>query len=181
MALSKKLRFEVFKRDGFTCQYCGRKPPEIILEVDHMEAASSGGSDKIDNLITSCFDCNRGKSATPLEQLPSSVELRMRIQEERQKQLQHYNTFVRKIDKQRERDVAEVMTIFEKSSFAMNSEHDKLQIRRFVEKLPIDEVKDAMRLAVIRIPENPNRIWKYFCGICWRKVRGEKPPWERNG
>jgi 5-methylcytosine-specific restriction endonuclease McrA len=27
-ALSKKLRFEVFKRDNFTCQYCGRAAPD---------------------------------------------------------------------------------------------------------------------------------------------------------
>jgi 5-methylcytosine-specific restriction endonuclease McrA len=36
MAISKKLRFEVFKRDNFTCQYCGRETPEVILEADHV-------------------------------------------------------------------------------------------------------------------------------------------------
>lgn len=30
--LSKRIRFEVFKRDSFTCQFCGRTPPEVILE-----------------------------------------------------------------------------------------------------------------------------------------------------
>ena len=34
--LSKKIRFEVFKRDKFTCQYCGRMSPDVILEVDHI-------------------------------------------------------------------------------------------------------------------------------------------------
>jgi len=29
--ISKKIRFEVFKRDSFTCQYCGKSAPEIIL------------------------------------------------------------------------------------------------------------------------------------------------------
>jgi 5-methylcytosine-specific restriction endonuclease McrA len=33
MAITKKLRFEVFKRDNFTCRYCGRKTPEVILLV----------------------------------------------------------------------------------------------------------------------------------------------------
>jgi 5-methylcytosine-specific restriction endonuclease McrA len=62
MSLSKKTRFEIFKRDGFTCQYCGQRPPDVVLEVDHIEPKSKGGSDEEINLITSCYDCNRGKS-----------------------------------------------------------------------------------------------------------------------
>lgn len=59
--LSKKLRFEVFKRDSFTCQYCGKSAPDVVLEVDHIIPVSKGGKNTITNLITSCFDCNRGK------------------------------------------------------------------------------------------------------------------------
>lgn len=59
--ISKKLRFEVFKRDKFTCQYCGRKPPSVSLEADHYVPVSQGGPTVFMNLITSCFDCNRGK------------------------------------------------------------------------------------------------------------------------
>jgi len=59
--LSNKLRFNVLKRDNFTCQYCGRKPPEVILEVDHIIPISDGGETSLDNLITSCRECNRGK------------------------------------------------------------------------------------------------------------------------
>lgn len=56
-----KTRFEVFKRDGFICQYCGRRPPEVILEADHIVPKSKGGTDIIENLITACYECNRGK------------------------------------------------------------------------------------------------------------------------
>ena len=73
MAVSKKLRFEVFKRDGFTCQYCGGHPPNKVLEADHILAKSKGGTDDINNLITSCFDCNRGKSDRSLDQVPASL------------------------------------------------------------------------------------------------------------
>lgn len=66
MALSKSKRFEIFKRDGFTCQYCGQRPPDVVLEVDHIDPRSKGGSDDELNLITACFDCNRGKSAKKL-------------------------------------------------------------------------------------------------------------------
>lgn len=63
MSVGKSLRFEVFARDGFTCQYCGQRPPDVVLEPDHIHPKSKGGSDDSINLITSCFDCNRGKGA----------------------------------------------------------------------------------------------------------------------
>lgn len=61
-AISKKTRFEVFKRDSFKCQYCGTCAPEVILNVDHIEPVSKGGDNSITNLITACFSCNSGKS-----------------------------------------------------------------------------------------------------------------------
>ena len=60
--ISKKLRFEVFKRDKFACNYCGKQAPNVVLEIDHIEPVSKGGTNEILNLITSCYDCNRGKS-----------------------------------------------------------------------------------------------------------------------
>jgi hypothetical protein len=59
--IPKKLRFEVFKRDSFTCQYCGRKAPDVVLEIDHIKPVAEGGKNTILNLITSCQECNRGK------------------------------------------------------------------------------------------------------------------------
>jgi len=69
IALTPKQRFEILKRDGFTCQYCGRKPPEVVLEVDHIIAVYNGGTNDRSNLITSCEPCNRGKGTTPLEKM----------------------------------------------------------------------------------------------------------------
>ncbi len=63
-SLPSKLRFDVLNRDNHTCKYCGKKPPEVILEVDHIKPVSEGGKDEIENLFTSCRDCNRGKGAT---------------------------------------------------------------------------------------------------------------------
>ena len=58
---SKQERFQIFERDNFTCQYCGRKPPEVQLEVDHIVPLAKGGTNDERNLITACRDCNRGK------------------------------------------------------------------------------------------------------------------------
>ena len=59
--LSKAERYEILKRDKFTCQYCGAKAPDVILEIDHIIPVAEGGTNETVNLITACRDCNRGK------------------------------------------------------------------------------------------------------------------------
>lgn len=61
MSVRPRDRFLTFRRDNFTCQYCGRTPPEVKLECDHVIARARGGADDIGDLITSCRDCNIGK------------------------------------------------------------------------------------------------------------------------
>lgn len=59
-------RWKVLQRDNFTCQYCGRKAPDVALQVDHKIPKSLGGKYNLENLITSCFECNQGKKDTLL-------------------------------------------------------------------------------------------------------------------
>jgi hypothetical protein len=66
MPLSKATRFEVFKRDKFTCQYCGKKAPDVVLECDHIHPRAQGGSNDPVNLVTACHACNNGKGARTL-------------------------------------------------------------------------------------------------------------------
>lgn len=61
-AISKKLRFEVFKRDGFRCVYCGAGTPDVLLVVDHIDPVAKGGTRDLMNLATACEPCNAGKS-----------------------------------------------------------------------------------------------------------------------
>ena len=65
-----KLRFEIFKRDCFKCIYCGRSPKEdgCKLHLDHIIPKSKGGKNIPSNLITSCLECNLGKSDILLEE-----------------------------------------------------------------------------------------------------------------
>lgn len=61
--LRASVRFDVLRRDGYTCRYCGRKAPLVRLQVDHVIPWSAGGSDDLSNLVTACVECNIGKSA----------------------------------------------------------------------------------------------------------------------
>lgn len=64
MAVSKRLRYEILRRDNHACRYCGATAPGAKLNVDHVIPQSLGGSDKPDNLVTSCADCNGGKTSS---------------------------------------------------------------------------------------------------------------------
>lgn len=64
MAVSKRLRYEVLRRDNHTCRYCGRSAPHVPITVDHVVPVALGGTDTADNLVAACRDCNAGKAAT---------------------------------------------------------------------------------------------------------------------
>lgn len=59
--IAPAVRFAVFQRDAFTCQYCGRSAPKVQLHADHRISRANGGSDEMDNLVTACSECNYGK------------------------------------------------------------------------------------------------------------------------
>ena len=58
-ALSQNLREEIFKRDNYTCRYCGKKFRKNMLDVDHIRPVCLGGDNRESNVATSCITCNR--------------------------------------------------------------------------------------------------------------------------
>ncbi len=65
--LPKGWRFEILKRDNFACRYCGARAPTAVLHVDHVHSVALGGKNVLENLVTSCRDCNVGKGARLIE------------------------------------------------------------------------------------------------------------------
>lgn len=88
--LKKSVRFEVFKRDSFTCQYCGQKSPDVVLEVDHITPVADGGDNDILNLVTACKACNAGKSDKTLADTTAIDKRRVQLEdlEQRRQQLE---------------------------------------------------------------------------------------------
>lgn len=59
-------RFEVFNRDRFTCQYCGKQTLDLTL--DHIVPRHRGGEHRWENVVSACIPCNRKKAGrTPWE------------------------------------------------------------------------------------------------------------------
>jgi hypothetical protein len=55
------LRTAIFRRDNYTCTYCGHRGNSATLEVDHKPPLARGGTDDPANLTTACWECNRAK------------------------------------------------------------------------------------------------------------------------
>lgn len=68
MTVSKRLRYEILRRDNHACRYCGATAPDVKLTVDHVTPVALGGSDDAANLVTACADCNSGKTSSNPDQ-----------------------------------------------------------------------------------------------------------------
>jgi 5-methylcytosine-specific restriction endonuclease McrA len=66
-------RFNVFARDNNTCQYCGEKLPRSELNLDHVVPRSQGGLSTWENMVCSCFTCNRVKGG----RMPEEARMRL--------------------------------------------------------------------------------------------------------
>lgn len=173
-AVSTRTRFEVFKRDEFTCQYCGRTPPAAVLHIDHVVPVAKGGSNDLDNLVTSCKDCNLGKSDVPLAEVrPRPGADKLLEMREAREQLQAYQDFL--LEERAEREAhAEVLASHIATRLDIELRERNLRdIAGFMRDLPLADMLDA-----IDVVERKNlrgySAWQYLCGVCWTKVKARK-------
>lgn len=170
--ISKKVRFDVFKRDGFQCSYCGAHPSEIVLlEVDHVHPVAEGGTNDIDNLVTACFDCNRGKGAEPLSSIPQSLEEKAAIVAEREGQIRAYYQILELQKERKDEEAWSVADIFMQRFADDSISRDRMiSIRMFLERLNVFAVRESMEIACAK-KYNEEPAFKYFCGVCWNKIK----------
>lgn len=174
MPVSKRTRFEVFKRDAFACQYCGRTPPAVVLHVDHIIAQANGGGDAIENLVTSCCDCNLGKSDVPLECIPTGISEQIGTMQEKREQLEEYTKLLKSLDRAKQRRVKVVADHFTLlfPGFVLNDRFKRSSLRKFLEYFPPEELCEFLDKAA-DMCEDRDRAVKYFCGICWGRIKND--------
>jgi len=68
-------RRNIFKRDHYTCQYCGVQPGAEELTIDHILPRSQGGTSTWDNCVLACVTCNSRKADRTSAQ--AGMKLRM--------------------------------------------------------------------------------------------------------
>ncbi len=169
--LTKGQRFEIFKRDEFTCQYCGATPPRAILHVDHIIPVKLGGGNGPDNLVTACSECNLGKSATPLEMAPKSLAEKAALVAEREAQIAGYAEVLAAERERIEQDAWRVAEELKPGASEGYSRDKFTGIKNFVVQLGVYSVLDAADIANSRRQRGSTQAFKYFCGICWNRIR----------
>jgi 5-methylcytosine-specific restriction endonuclease McrA len=167
--VSKRARFEVFKRDNFTCQYCGAHPPDVLLHADHIVAVANGGGGGLDNLITACQSCNLGKGAVPLNSTPETMAQKAARVAEAEEQLAGYSAVLRAKRERIEEDAWEVVHALTGGDSIHRAQFQS--IKTFINRLPTPEVVEAAEIARAAKPFHESVRFKYFCGVCWSKIR----------
>lgn len=169
--VSTRVRFEIFKRDGFTCQYCGAHPPLAVLHVDHIVPVKEGGGNEETNLVTACDTCNLGKAAESLQSIPASLADRAAEVAEREAQLRGYSEVMAAQRERIESDCWEVAEVYmERYALKHVTRAEFQSIKNFIERLGLHECLRAMEIATSR-QRYSGAGFRYFCGVSWRIIK----------
>lgn len=170
--ISRRVRFEVLRRDNYTCRYCGAKAPDVPLTVDHVIPTTLGGSDDPSNLVTACRDCNAGKSSTsPDEHLVADVDqmaLKYAAALDRATDLRRIEMHAR--DAQLREFYNFQHDIFEKPDTWLVDGWEA-SVGRFLDaRLSVSELKHFTYVMLDAHVQTRN-AFRYFCGCCWNEIR----------
>lgn len=177
MAVSRRLRFEILRRDGHTCRYCGASAPDVKLTVDHVNPSALGGEDRPENLVTACDACNGGKSSIPPDSgtvanvAADAVRWSAAIQAAAEQMLA-------------DRDqMQKIITEFDEawSVWGAGSGSERAAVPRpagweqsvgsfMAAGLPQPVLLDCIPKAMGNRKLKPDDVFRYMCGIAWKKV-----------
>ena len=171
--ISKKLRFEIFKRDKFTCQYCGRMSPDVVLEIDHINPVSKGGENDIMNLVTACYDCNRGKRDVLLsdDTTIKKQQAQLKAIADRKEQLEMLLEWRESLNNFDKDCIEAVNDIFLMYTGSGASEFGKKKIKKWIKEFSLNEVLDAVETALDTYYSDTDESWieafNKVSGICY--------------
>jgi hypothetical protein len=176
-AISKTLRFEVFKRDSFKCQYCGVEAPNVLLHIDHIKPVAAGGTNELTNLITSCMPCNLGKRDIPLDDHAAVNKARSQLDElqERREQLElmmQWREGLRDLDQDAVDRLADYWNEHT-PSWSVN-DHGKRSIKKWLQTFGLEEICTAMDASATSYLEfdTENKVTSESVGLAFGKVVG---------
>ena len=181
--LSKKIRFEVFKRDKFTCQYCGRMAPDVILEVDHIKPVSKGGKNDLLNLITSCRDCNRGKGKTRISDNEELKKQQTRLKELAEKREQsemmiEWRESLIAFEKEKAKQAEDY---FGKLTGLKGNEKVTVKLEKLIREFGLPNVLTSMEISCSQYfdgsIEGANTAFDKIGGICYNR-QNDKNAWD---
>lgn len=172
MTISKRLRYEILRRDNHACRYCGATAPNTTIVIDHVIPITLGGTDDPKNLVAACTDCNNGKSSAPADAtLVEDIEADAMRWAAAQAKAAEIARAKRSSD--------------DEWLFYVANAGDGIVSRYFIRMGPAYEdtllrfrdfgLDDVDLVYAAKAAHNRGLIggiktWRYFCGICWRLI-----------
>lgn len=178
MTVSKRLRFEILRRDDHRCRYCGATAPDAKLTVDHVVPIALGGTDLPENLVTACSSCNSGKSSIPADaDIVADVSrdaLRWAAAMQRAAE-------IAQSDRDVMLDIERAVLDFWSDArvpYRANETYAEylpgdwyLSVQRWVAAgLTKADLTDACHITIYARAKPARDAWKYFCGVVWRTL-----------
>jgi cytochrome c553 len=173
--IPKKLRFEVFKRDSFKCQYCGASAPEVLLHIDHIKPVANGGTNDITNLITACASCNFGKSNRPLDDKSTIKKRKAQLDDlqERRQQLEMMMEWMEGLQDLKSQAIDRLADYWTNLTpgFSPN-DRGRQKIRKWLTKFSIEDIMKAMDVASTQYLEfqNDGRVTQESWETAFNKI-----------
>lgn len=177
MSVSKRLRYEVLRRDGHTCRYCGAKAPDVEITVDHVVPVALGGKDEASNLVAACRPCNNGKtSSSPDAALvddvsESAVQWAAAMKAAAARMLADIKG--RQADRELFREWWNAWGVGEgkeRHTIPLDPDWESTVDQFLAAGLPMEVLKTCLNSAMRRKKIISDHKFRYMCGIAWRKV-----------
>jgi hypothetical protein len=178
--LRKSVRFAIFHRDGFTCAYCGRRPPKVVLEIDHIVPIAEGGTNDDTNLTTCCEECNAGKGRKLLASAgpKPDVDLDYLATQQELAELERYN----RLKVERDRVLDEVIDNLQKTWMDilqdLGAKGPLVPRRAVIAGLLLtftpEDIEWSFRYAISRTwyrGRDEDSILRYACACLWNELR----------
>ena len=181
-AIPKKLRFEVFKRDNFTCQYCGRMAPDVILEIDHINPVKNNGTNDILNLITSCKDCNRGKGVRKLTENDILKKQQQQLKEinEKREQLKLLISWKEELNRFDDEQINQIEKLLENGTDNIFSEVGRKNCKKWIKNFGFEEVYESAEISIKQYydetEESITKVFNMIPRICNNRISQKNNP-----
>lgn len=175
--LSKRLRFEILRRDQFRCRYCGKVAADVELRVDHVIPEVLGGKTEPSNLATTCEPCNSGKSSVSLDDPVVEEVSRDAIRWARAMEIAAAGARAEREERDANRHAFldkwnEWNYEYRGATHYMPLPGDwPTSIDAFIKAgLDLDDLAEAIEIAMSKRQIKSDSIFPYFCGVCWRMI-----------
>lgn len=175
----KRTRYEVLRRDQYTCRYCGAKAPDVRLNVDAVVPEVLGGNHKDPaNLVTACEACNNGKSSShpdaPLvsEVADDAVRWGLAMRAAADRMLADLDS--RQGDREQFREWWNEWGAGEGrewESYPIDPDWKTSVDQLLAAGLPLPILKTCIDIAMRRKKVAGDRKFRYMCGVAWQKVQ----------